>query len=267
MKKIALIVGSILCAGVANASVIYNSIINPLPYASPSEGYECCQYANLGNAVGFAGTDRQLGDVTVVATNWAYESAWANLVGTSDNYTAAGFYLPMTLNLYVDNGGSEGALIGSQTVNAFIAWRPEPDSVNCPVSDPNNLNNNWQAPNGQCYNGANSTVTFDFAGLTVPDNLIYTLAYNTQSQGANPTGTPGPYNSLNFGLTTVGPTVGTDTHPGTLIGNDQPEGDWAPYTPQVEFNASAATPEPGTWVLMLGSLAALTFVGRRRLKA
>lgn len=266
MKKIILALGSILCASVANASVIYDSIVSPLPYASVSEGYECCQYSNLGNAVTFDGTDRQLGDVTVVMTNWAYESEWTNLIGSSPDYTAAGFYLPLTLNLYAENGGSEGALIGSQTLNAFIPWRPAPDPVNCPAGQ-NNVNNQWQAPDGQCYNGANSTVTFDFAGLTVPDNLIYTLAYNTQNYGANPTGTSGPYNSLNFGLTTTGPTVGSDTYPGTLIGNDQPEGAWAPYTPQVQFNASSATPEPATWVLMFGSLAAVALVARRRVKA
>jgi hypothetical protein len=259
VKKTALILGAFLCAGIANASVIYDSITQPLPPNSWSEGYQCCQNSNLGNAVTFDGTDRNLGAVTVVMSNWAYESAWANLIGTSDDYTAAGFYLPLTLNLYTDNAGAEGALLGSQTINAFIPWRPEPDPVNCSGTA-------YQA-DGNCYNGHETTVGFDFAGLTVPDSLIYTLAFNTQTYGTNPTGQNGPYNSLNFGLSTVGPTVGTDSYPGTIVRNNAVEGDWAPYTPEIQFSASTATPEPGTWVLMLGSLASLVFVARRRVRA
>lgn len=34
-----------------------------------------------------------------------------------------------------------------------------------------------------------------------------------------------------------------------------------------EFQFSTATPEPGTWILMLGSLVAVAFAGRRRVKA
>jgi hypothetical protein len=34
-----------------------------------------------------------------------------------------------------------------------------------------------------------------------------------------------------------------------------------------EFQFSTAAPEPASWILMLGSLAALTFVSRRRVKA
>jgi hypothetical protein len=46
-------------------------------------------------------------------------------------------------------------------------------------------------------------VAFDFTGTTVPNSLIYGLAFNTETWGANPIGTSGPYNSLNFGLDDV----------------------------------------------------------------
>jgi len=260
VKKIALLTGALLCAGIANASVIYDSIIDPLPPNTPSEGYQCCQNSNLGNSITFDGTDRNLGAVSVVMSNWAYESAWASLVGTSENYTASGFYLPLTLNLYADNSGAEGALLGTQTINAFIPWRPEPDPAHCSGTA-------WQAGDGGCYNGHETIVDFDFAGLTVPNNLIYTLAFNTQSYGTNPTGQNGPYNSLNFGLSQTTPSVGQNNYPGSLIDNNTLDSGWGTYNPQIQFNASSATPEPGTWVLMLGSLAALTFVARRRVKA
>jgi adhesin/invasin len=45
-------------------------------------------------------------------------------------------------------------------------------------------------------------VTFDFSSLslTLPDQVIFGVAYNTQSAGQSPIGVNGPYNDLNVGL-------------------------------------------------------------------
>lgn len=42
--------------------------------------------------------------------------------------------------------------------------------------------------------------------------MIYGLSFNTQSYGAAPIGSDGPYNSLNFGLAEAGPSVGIDVN-------------------------------------------------------
>ena len=59
------------------------------------------------------------------------------------------------------------------------------------------------------------TVTFDFTGTAVPNQIIYGLAFNTQTWGYNPIGAPGPYVSLNFGLSSTAPSVGSNPFPDT----------------------------------------------------
>jgi hypothetical protein len=57
------------------------------------------------------------------------------------------------------------------------------------------------APDG-CHNGMFFEVSFNFSGqdIVLPDEVIYGIAYNTQSGGQNPTGTDLAYNDLNVGL-------------------------------------------------------------------
>ena len=55
---------------------------------------------------------------------------------------------------------------------------------------------------------------FEFpAGITLPDTLIWGIAYNTEPSGYDPMGETGPFNFLNVGLSAVAPTIGTDVNP------------------------------------------------------
>ena len=147
------------------------------------------------------------------------------------------------------------------TVNTFIPWNPEVSS----------------------FNGIASTVVFDFTsgGVILPDSIIYGLAYNTADYGAVPIHAPGPYNSLNFGLGTAGPSVGTDTFPTTAywntgyapfykdgglggVGIFRQDTNWAPYTADIEVDA---IPEPGTVSLVLGGAMVLLALARRKAKS
>ncbi|MBK9134291.1 MAG: hypothetical protein IPM15_08090 [Betaproteobacteria bacterium] len=86
-----------------------------------------------------------------------------------------------------------------------MPWRPEADP-SCP-----NGGTAWRAADGNCYNGFAFDVAFDFSGqgLLLPDEIVFGLAFNTQSYGSQPLGASGPYNSLNFGLSSAA-TAGTD---------------------------------------------------------
>jgi len=244
--------------------VIYNSIPSPLPTNVTSLGYECCEVNEFGNEVGFSGTARQLTDVTVTMSNWAYQSVYPGFG------TATGFTVPLTLNLYnAGAGGAVGSLIATDTINAFIQWRPEPDGCS-------GVGSTTFTGSGGCFNGLAENVTFDFTGVTVPDQVIYGLAFNTYSYGAAPTGVQGPYDSLNFGLTTTSPSVGTNVVPGTLDinaagpypvtsatpGTFGPDTNWAPYSPAIEFDATV--PEPATFSVLAIGLAGLAAARRRR---
>src|SRR5262249_15145772 len=125
-------------------------------------------------------------------------------------------------------------------------------------------------------NGTAFPVSFDFSGTTVPDSIIFGVAFNTQTWGYNPIGTPGPYISLNYGVATVPPSVGTDPNPddeywNTANANNYADGGtagvgifrqdtgWTGDTATIQVNA---VPEPtSTALLAFGSLA---LVGRWR---
>ena len=124
-RGLAVLVAGLLGIGSpAFASVIYNSIPAPLPGNVPSLGYQATQTSEFGDLISFAAGPRSLTDVTLVMSDWATESTY-EAVGTS-----AGFNVPLTLNLYdVGPGNSVGSVISSQTINAFVPWRPEADPI------------------------------------------------------------------------------------------------------------------------------------------
>jgi hypothetical protein len=234
--------------GTLSADIIYSSIPNPLPASIPSESYEATATSEFGAHVVFAGTERTLGSVTVVVNDWAYESEY-EAVGTS-----TGYYVPMTMNLYnVAPGGGVGSVLASVTVNQLVPWRAEPSPASCPGS----ANNAWLAPDG-CHNGENFTETFDFTGVTVPNELIFGLAYNTEHYGLSPTGVAGPYNSLNFAVASA-VYIGSNPEPGVQYQNTSNSGllassGWGSYNAAVEFSA---VPEPQTWLMIGAGLALL----------
>jgi hypothetical protein len=225
-------------------------------------GYEATSTAEFGQGVQLAGAGGALlSQADVLMSDWALESSYEK-VGTS-----TGFTVPLTLNLYnVGPGDSVGSLFATDTIDALILWRPEA-SAGCGGA--------WLAGDGNCYNGLAQVVTFDLGGLSVPNQFIYGLAFNTTDYGANPTGVPGPYESLNFGFLSdgvdpVAPSVGSDlvansaywnTTYGPFYGDGGAGGvgtfrldadDWEGYDPAVDFEG-VSVPEPAS-ILLLGTL-------------
>jgi hypothetical protein len=254
-------------------TVIYSTIPSPLPPNVPSQPYEAVSSAEFGDLISFGGT-ADLSTVTVAMSNWAYESEFESL-GTS-----TGFDVPLTLNLYdVGAGESVGSLIATQTVDALIPWRPEPTPLTCAPGS----NNDYMASDGNCYAGSLSTVTFDFTGTLVPGDIIYGLAFNTADYGADPTGVDGPYDSLNFGLSLVPPSVGSNPLPDTAywnttnagfytddgaagVGTFRQDTGWSPYSGMIEFDGTSPVPEPKQVIPITLLLAMIGFAAYRRSK-
>ncbi len=261
----------------AGASTIYSSIPNPLPPNVVSLGYQATQSAEFGDLIQFGGTGRVLQHVTVVMSDWALASDYPSFPGS----TGPTWSHPLTLNFYnVDNSGANpapGTLIATRTQTFPIPWRPPADPT-CPGGV------DWRASDGNCYSGLAFTVTFDFTGTAVPSQIIYGLAYNTETWGYSPIGTPGPYVSLNFGLASQPPTLGTNPFPDTAYWNTQTPSNyadggaggvgvfrrdtgWTPYSGAISFEAQDPAAVPTLSPLALGLLAlalAVTVVVRLR---
>jgi hypothetical protein len=222
-------------ASAAGGTVIYDSIPVPFPGSFWSQGFECCQTDEVGDHISLGGTERSLTTVTVSLTDWACENdstrATTDACVTSPG---SGFNHDITFNIYaVDNSGSDpavGSLIATKTQTFFIPYRPSHDSANCATgsgksgakspADDVPYGGTWYDPVlDRCSHGYAFTIDFDFSldGITLPDEIIYGVAYNTAHSGNTPSGVSGPHDSLNVSLATASPTVGTDVEPATMF--------------------------------------------------
>ena len=259
---------------VATSVAIFNSIPDPLPGNLPSQPYQAQQATEVGDYIQFAGTARNLSSVTVTMSSWAMHSEYPDM-------PTEGFTHPLTLNIYnVDKSGGTpalGSLIKTVTKNFVMQWRPAEDPINCPTKTDPGYAYKWQstpgAPDTNCYNGFVFNVVFDLSseGITLPDEIIYGIASNTQTYGNPPIGVPGPYNSLNFALNTAAPSVGTDGEPDAVFWNTITAGwyadggasgtgifrrdtGWTGYVPAIRFDVEEEVASPTMTVEVKDSL-------------
>jgi MYXO-CTERM domain-containing protein len=179
------ILGSIMavtaCNAAAFAEVIFNSIPGTLAANYTSQPYQAQQVSEFGDRVSFGGSARQLSSASVTMSMWARYEDWqlgGQYYGTGA-YVGAGYTQSFTFNIYAAGTGSTpGALLGTVTQDKSIQYRPV----------------GWASANGIAQN-----ITFDLSGLniTLPESIVWGLAFNTQTYGTSPTGANGPYNQLN----------------------------------------------------------------------
>jgi hypothetical protein len=214
-----------LTAPICNAgdtSAAYNAMpAGVVNCSKPSLGFEATNTNEFGDEVGLAGTARTLGSLKVLFASYACQSGSWN-TGNCASATGAEFSYPITANIYaVDNSTSPpspGTLLATVTTTQTIPYRPSADPVNCPGTG------QWFNPlapgGGACQNQKSTVLTFTnwtyrngFDG-TLPDQVIWTVAFNTSHAGYTPTGVAGPSDSLNVGAMSYpgAPYAGTDTN-------------------------------------------------------
>lgn len=259
-----LVLAALLIALFPSASVdaalfrVYDSFPAQMPGNFPSYGFAATSTSELGDHIRLSDASGKLETVQVNFSSWACENdySWQNgawVAGTHSypnvpcmSSEGSGYTHSITLNLYqVDHSQADpavGALIASKTASFLIPFRPTHDETHCPGSD------RWySASQDTCYSGYAFTLSFDFSTdhLSLPEELIYGVAFNTQSHGANPLNAPGPYNSLNLSVQVDAPSVGTNVEDLAYFWNTT----WAsygdgtfkrfvdtePYTPVVRF--------------------------------
>lgn len=196
---------------------VYNSIPDTLPGNVVSVGFQATSTSEFGDYITFGGTERARANlpVTVVMSIWACQTGGMDTCATTPGAT---FAQPLTLTIYaVDHSGAVPAtgtqlLQTTQTFN--LPYRPSRDDTgHCQASG---FYPWYSTAEGICYSGLAHEVTFTLpAGPNLPSEVIWSIAFNTETHGYNPTGVSGPYNSLNVGAQTFASEAfsGTDNEP------------------------------------------------------
>ncbi len=197
----ALMLGASIVPAFASTETVYDALPSVSPETNyPSLGFQATQTSEFGDYIHLDGTARALNTVTVTMSDWAKYSDYDT--DTSYSGDSANWTHPITLNVYNVVSGTPntvGTLLGTVTQTITIPWRPESDS-SCGATS----NGTGWKKDGVCYNysGIAFNATFDLSSLnvTLPGDIIVSVAYNTQSYGASPIGSNGPYNSLNVAV-------------------------------------------------------------------
>jgi len=211
-------------AGAVTPSAVYDATPSTLPPNVASLGFEATSTSEFGDLVHLAGTNRVLDSVTVTMSDWALYSDYSTDVRYSGN--TATWTHPITVNVYSSHLGANGApdtLLATKTQTITIPWRPAADPT-CPGGTA------WRAADNACYNGIAFNASFDLSSLnvTLPNDVIVGVAYNTADYGSTPIHQPGPYNSLNVGVpTNQAVSVGSDANTDAVFWNTSYAGFYA----------------------------------------
>ncbi len=207
----------------ASSSVVYDSLPSVSPPTNyPSQPFQAQQTNEFGDYIHLGGTSRILDSVTVTMSDWALYSDYTGDVRYSADSTH--WSHPITLNVYsghLDGDGVPDELLASVTQNIEVPWRPEPDGCDA---------TGWTDSEGNCNHGLAFNATFDLssAGAVLPDDIIVSIAFNTQSYGSEPIGTTGPYNSLNVAVPESQPVaIGSDNDTDGAFWNTETAGRYA----------------------------------------
>ncbi len=189
-------------------------VIGPIQAPSyTSLGFQATSTSAVGDYVQLGSGPRRLDAVDVMMVSWACGagSAMALSCTTTPGST---FEHSLTLDVYAAGGTdvapTVGALLASSTADFDIPFRPSA-TPDCPSAG------QWRNPStNTCHFGFAHRVTFDdLPPVALPNKVIWTISYDTQSYGAHPIGSDGPFNSLNVALSSVvgAPFAGADLSP------------------------------------------------------
>jgi hypothetical protein len=238
----------------ASAETVYDNTPTPQPGNVSSWGYEATQTSEFGGQIQLAGTARANPTISVLMSSWGCQTGhwYSNDCVTTPGAT---FSHPLTVKVYaVGPGNAPGALLASQNKTFAIPYRPTASGV---CGD-----GRW-SDGTNCFNGKAVNLAFNPLGVTLPSNVIVSVAYNTTHYGANPIGASAPcytssagcgYDSLNVGLWDP-PTVGSTPLPADAYLNSATPGQycdlgsggsgtfcWGGFQPAIQVDAPIGPP-------------------------
>lgn len=240
------------------STIAYNAMpVDVVDCYRATLGFEANQVNEFGDGVALAGTSRSLGTLQVMFASYACQSGtWT--AGNCSSAPGATFQHPITASLYALNNLTTPIARVTRTVT--FPYRPSADPTNCPGNPAQ-----WYNPaRGACANSIGKVVTFRFGGQTLPDQVVWTVAFNTTHSGYHPIGESAtcfhesggcPYDSLNVGATsfTGAPYAGIDLDEdiaylsiGSPAGPLGPSSGWTGFRPlgAITTGLAGQTPRP-----------------------
>ncbi|HSZ04322.1 MAG TPA: hypothetical protein VK778_03865 [Solirubrobacteraceae bacterium] len=217
-------------AGSASAALIYDNIPAPLPAGMNSWPFQAEQTSQFGGLLRFEGEARKNPTVTVGMSSWAcQQGTWQ-----SGCVSAPGATFPeeVTLSIYEAGPGGEPKLpaLKSVTLPFQMPYRPSASAKKCKGENAGNWYHRATANVPfECFNEKAFKITFRDVEVTLPQEAIIGVAYDTSQYGPNPKGTLAceseaagcPYDALNVAVRgswelDTAPTVGHDPLPGDV---------------------------------------------------
>ncbi len=210
------------------SEVVYNDCPNPLALSYLSYSFHGQSLTALGNYIQLGATARKIESCDTILVTWAKASDWPALAAANP----AGYYHPITLFIYEVKSTNDLVFRTEATQSVLVPWKP----IINPDGSPNNNN-------GFAFQ---ANIPFP-SGIILPERVLVMVSYNTQAAGFSPTGSDGPYNSLNVALKNtynIAP-VGADVNADLVLQIRNgiwyyPSSGWtATSAPMVRLNASS----------------------------
>ena len=220
------------------ASDGYNAIPSKVRANVPSVSFEGAPAKEFGDLVALGGTARNLKSMSVLLSSWGCESGeyQNNNCSTTPGAT---FDVPVTFKIYRSDGEAVGTELAKRTATITVPYRPSA-SAQCTGDDAGKW---YNSKDGNCYNGLPHLVTVNMSdlGVTLPNQVIWSVQYNTTTSGYTPLGNvpcvtePGGcgYDALNVGAFSYpsAPFAGIDLDEDAAFFNGAMEAGWSGYRP------------------------------------
>lgn len=213
----------------------YNAIPSKVSGNVPSVSFEGAPAKEFGDLVAIGGKARKLDSMSVLLSSWGCESGDYSPLGNCQTTPGTTFEVPITFTIY-DAAGTD---LTQKTATITVPYRPSA-SARCTGADAGKW---YNSKDRTCYSGLPHLVTVDMSDVAVnlPDQVIWSVQYNTTTSGYAPIGNapcvtePGGcgYDALNVGAFSYpnAPFAGTDVDVDAAFFNGAMELGWTGYRP------------------------------------
>lgn len=215
----------------------YNAIPSKVSGNVPSLSFEGAPAKEFGDLVALGGKARKLDSMSVLLSSWGCETGYYYAVGNCQTTPGATFDVPITFKIYAADGVG---VLAQETATITVPYRPSA-SAQCTGVDAGKW---YNSKDRTCYNGLPYLATVKIsAPQPLPEQVIWSVQYNTTTSGYNPIGpTDEPcstsfagcgYDTLNVGAFSYpnAPFAGTDVDPDAVFFDGSMRSGWTGLRP------------------------------------